>query len=266
MSAKTDRLDGEKLLRLLLRHWRGEREMWHVVSVPSPEREDARHASRGLTTLQAERTRYRNRIHSLLALHGVRLRIDARFAERLTAAVDWARAPLPAGVQARVLETWRLLQHVEAEAQRRRRVERQQVRATAPTTSAQRLAQLRGIAARSATVLADELFSRGLRNRREVGALTGLVSAPYRSGTIAWDQGIAPSGLPAVRRIAVEIAWAWLRYQPTSALAQWYHRRFGGGGAVTRRIGIVALARRVIIALWRYVEQGIVPAGALMKA
>ena len=98
------------------------------------------------------------------------------------------------------------------------------------------------------------------------GALTGLVSAPYRSGTIARDQGIAPSGLPAVRRVAVEIAWAWLRYQPTSALSQWYHQRFGGGGAVTRRIGIVALARRVSIALWRYVETGVVPAGALLKA
>jgi transposase len=267
--AKTDRLDGEKLLRLLLRHWGGERDMWHVVHVPPREVEDARHASRGLTTLQAERTRYRNRIHSLLALHGVaRLRLDGRLPARLAAARDWAGAALPPGVETRVLETWRLLQAVEAERQRARRLERQHVRATATTavTPAQRLARVRGIAARSATVLAEELFGRGLRNRREVGALTGLVSAPYRSGTIAWDQGVAPSGLPAVRRVAVEIAWAWLRYQPTSALTQWYHRRFGGGGAVTRRIGIVALARRVIIALWRYVETGVVPEGAQLKA
>jgi transposase len=266
--AKTDRLDGEKLLRLLLRHWGGERDMWHVVHVPSREAEDVRHASRGLTTLQAERTRFRNRMHSLLALHGVRLRIDARFPERLVAAKDWAGVPLPPGVQARVLDTWRLLQAVETERQRVRRTERQQAQATATTarTPAQRLARLRGIAARSATVLADELLSRTLHNRREVGALTGLVSAPYRSGTIAWDQGLAPSGLPAVRRVAVEIAWAWLRYQPTSALTQWYHGRFGGAGAGARRIGIVALARRVIIALWRYVEHGIVPEGALLKA
>jgi transposase len=268
--AKTDRLDGEKLLRLLLRHWGGERDMWHVVHVPSSATEDARHASRGLTGLQAERTRYRNRIHSLLALHGVaRLRLDERLPERLAAVCDWAGAPLPRGVQARILATWRLLQAVEAERQRARRLERQQVRvppAATALTVAQRLARVRGVAARSATILADELFNRGLRNRREVGALTGLVSAPYRSGTIVRDQGIAPSGLPAVRRVAVEIAWAWLRYQPTSALAQWYHRRFGNGGAVTRRIGIVALARRVIIALWRYVEQGIVPEGALLKA
>ena len=265
--AKTDRLDGEKLLRLLLRHWGGERGLWQVVHVPRPDVEDARHASRGLTTLQAERTRYRNRIHGLLALHGVgRLRLDGRLPERLAATTDWAGAPLPVGVQARVLETWRLLQAVEAERQRARRLERQRIRSTAPDSVAQRLARLRGVAARGATVLAQELFTRGLRNRREVGALTGLVSAPYRSGTIVRDQGIAPSGLPAVRRIAVEIAWAWVRYQPLSALTRWYHTRFGGAGAVTRRIGIVALARRVIIALWRYVETGVVPAGALLKA
>ena len=267
--AKTDRLDGEKLLRLLLRHWGGERGMWHVVAVPTREQEDARHASRGLTTLQTERTRYRNRLHSLLALHGVgRLRLDARFADRLLAVRDWAGEPLPAGIQARLRETWAVRQQVEAVRQQARRTERQQVRAgaTPARTPAQRLAQVRGIAARSATVLAAELFSRELRNRRQVGALTGLVSAPHRSGTIAWDQGVTPSGLPAVRRIAVEVAWAWLRYQPTSVLTQWYLRRFGGGGAATRRIGIVALARRVIIALWRYVETGVVPEGAALKA
>lgn len=265
--AKTDRLDGDKLLRLLLRHWGGERGMWQVVQVPSREAEDARHASRALTTLQAERTRYRNRLHSLLALHGPgRLRIDARLPERLAAAPDWEGTPLPAGAQARIVQTWRLLQHVEGECGRARRTERQQVRATAAPTPAQRLARLRGVAARSATILAQELFHRRLRNRREVGALTGLVSAPYRSGTMRIDQGLARSGLPAVRRVAVEIAWAWLRYQPTSALAQWYHARFGRGGAVTRRIGIVALARRVIIALWRDVEHGLLPEGALLKA
>jgi transposase len=260
-------LDGEKLLRLLLRHWGGERGMWQVVHVPSREAEDARHASRGLTTLQAERTRYRNRIRGLLALHGVwRVRLDAQLPARLPTMTDWAGVPLPTGVVARVLETHRLLQAVEIEAQRARRVERHHVRTREAATCAQRLAQLRGVAARSATILADELLGRGVRNRREVGALSGLVSAPYRSGTIQRDQGLMRSGVPAVRRIAVELAWAWLRYQPTSALTQWYHRRFGGGGAVTRRIGIVALARRVLIALWRYSETGIVPEGAQLKA
>jgi transposase len=264
--AKTDRLDGEKLLRMLQRYWGGERTLWQVVRVPSRAAEDARHASRGLTTLQRERTRYRNRLHSLLALHGVRrLPLDGSLAERLGAVRDWEGHALPPGVQARALATWRLLQAVETERQRARRAERQQVRATAAPSVAQRLAHLRAIAARSATILADELFCRELRNRRQVGALTGLVSAPYASGTTRIDQGLARSGLPAVRRVAVEIAWAWLRYQPGSALTRWYHQRFGHGGAATRRIGIVALARRVIIALWRYVEHGIVPEGALMK-
>jgi transposase len=265
--AKTDRLDGEKLLRLLLRHWGGERGMWQVVQVPTRDAEDARHASRGLTTLHTERTRYRNRIRGLLVLHGVlRVRLDAGFPARLEGLTDWAGAPLPAGVVARVRETHRLLQAVEHECRRGRQQERQRVRARAPQSCAQRLAQLRGVAARSATILADELLGRGLRNRREVGALSGLVSAPYRSGTMQRDQGLVRSGVPAVRRIAIEIAWAWRRYQPTSALTQWYARRFGGGGAVTRRIGIVALARRVLIALWRYSATGIVPEGALLKA
>jgi transposase len=265
--AKTDRLDGEKLLRLLLRHWGGERGMWQVVHVPSREAEDARHASRGLTTLQAERTRYRNRIRGLLALHGVRrVRIDAQLPLRLATVTDWAGLPLPDGVVARVRETHRLLQAVECARQRARRQERERVRARQAVTCAQRLAQLRAVAARSATILADELFARGLRNRREVGALSGLVSAPYRSGTIQRDQGLVRSGVPAVRRIAIELAWAWVRYQPTSALTRWYRERFGGGGAVTRRIGIVALARRVLIALWRYSDTGVVPTGALLKA
>lgn len=265
--AKTDRLDGERLLRLLLRHWGGERGMWQVVHVPTREAEDARHASRGLTTLQAERTRYRNRIRGLLALHGVtHVRLDAHLPTRLATLTDWAGAPLPGGVVARILETFRLLQVVEHERQQARQRERQQVRPRAAVTCAQQLARLRAVAARTATILADELFGRGLRNRREVGALSGLVSAPYRSGTIQRDQGLMRSGLPAIRRIAIELAWAWLRYQPTSALAQWYHRRFGGAGRVTRRIGIVALARRVLIALWRYSQTGVAPDGALVKA
>jgi transposase len=266
--AKTDRIDGEKLLQLLLRHWGGERQMWQVVHVPSRAAEDARHASRSLTTLQRERTRCRNRIHSLLALHGVRLRVDARLPARLAVTRDWAGESLPPGVQARVLETWRVWQGVETERRARRTAEQQQVR-TAPTpvlAMAQRMTRLHGIAARSATVLAEELFSRDLRNRRQVGALSGLVSAPYRSGTLQHDQGLTGSGLPAIRRIAVEIAWAWVRFQPQSALTQWYQARFGGGGAVARRIGIIALARRIIIALWRYATTGLMPEGAVLKA
>ncbi len=136
---KTDRIDGEKLLRLLLRHGGGERGMWHVVHVPSPAVEDARHASRGRTTIQAERTRYRNRIHALLALHGVRLRLDAQFPARVAAATDWADKPLPAGVQARLQLMWRLLGAVDAERVQARAADERRLRTGAAVpTPAQR--------------------------------------------------------------------------------------------------------------------------------
>lgn len=265
--AKTDRLDGDKLLRLLYRHWGGERDMWHVVHVPTRDIEDARHANRARSMLQIERTRYRNRIHGLLQLHGTRLRIDRHLPTRLETATDWAGAPLPGGVQARVRQLWALLSAVEAERYRARYAEDLAVRRPTMTPScAQRLVQLRGIGARSATVLADELFTRDLRNRREVGGLTGLVSTPYQSGRRRVDQGLTRGGLPRVRHIAGQLAWAWLRHQPTSALTRWYRERFADRGVVAQRIGIIALARRLMIALWRYTTVGVVPEGALMKA
>ena len=264
--AKTDRLDGGKLLRLLMRHWGGERDMWQVVRVPPPEIEDRRQANRTRTTLQIERTRYRNRIHALLMLHGVRLPIDRTLPERLPQARDWAGHQLPPGVQARIGAMWTLLAAVEAVRAQARRAEARVITMAPADACARRLTQLRGIAARSATVLADELFTRDLRNRREVGGLTGLVSAPHQSGGRHVDQGLTRGGLPRVRHIAGQLAWAWLRHQPTSALARWYRERFSGRGVVAQRIGIVALARRLVIALWRYVTVGIVPDGALLKA
>lgn len=264
---KTDRVDGEKLLRLLLRHGGGERGMWQVVHVPSVEIEDARHASRARTMLQCERTRYRNRLHGLLMLHGVRLRLDAQFPARLVRATDWAGVPLPAGVQARLMLLWRMLVAIDGERAAARAAEARLVRptATAPTV-AQRLVCLRGVAARSATVLATELWSREIRTRRELGGLTGLVSAPYASGKRHVDQGLTRSGLPHVRHTAVQLARSWLRHQPESALTLWFRARFGDRGLVAYRIGIVALARRLLIALWRFVTVGQLPTGALLKA
>jgi transposase len=264
--AKTDRLDGAKLLRLLMRHWGGEREMWAVVHVPSPAVEDQRHANRTRTLLQIERTRYRNRIHGLLMLHGARLPINRTLPDRLSTVRDWAGDPLPVGVQARIRVMWTLLAAVEAERSRARSAETRVLTRAAADTCAHRLTRLRGIGARSATVLADELFTRDLRNRREVGGLTGLVSAPYSSGQRHVDQGLTRGGLPRVRHIAGQLAWAWLRHQPTSALTRWYRERFEGRGVVAQRIGIIALARRLMIALWRYTTHDVMPEGALMKA
>ena len=229
--------------------------------------EDARHASRARTMLQVERTRYRNRLHGLLMLHCVRLRLDAQFPARLARATDWAGVPLPAGVQARLLVVWRVLATIDHERLQARAAEARRVRPTAAApTVAPRLVCLRGIAARSAIVLADELWSRDIRTRRELGGLTGLVSAPYASGTRRVDQGLTRGGLPHVRHIAVQLARGWLRHQSDSELSQWFRTRFGGRGLVAYRIGIVALARRLLIALWRYVTIGQAPTGALLKA
>lgn len=266
--AKTDRLDAEALLRRLIRYWLGERDQWKVVHVPSEAIEDARHHERSLAMLTAERTRYRNRLHGVLATHGLRVRLTRAFGARLaTLATPDGRA-LPPGVVARLQLTWHLLQAVEgalATARAAQAAEAQEG-TTAAAVRTQRLRRLKGIRVHSAAVLAKELFSRDLRNRREVGALSGFVPVPYQSGEAGHDQGISRAGLKAVRRLLVEVAWSWVRWQPDSALTRWYRTRFATGGARLRRIGIVALARKLVIALWRYSEHGVVPEGAALRA
>ena len=266
--AKTDRLDAEALLRRLIRYWLGERDQWKIVHVPSVEVEDARHAERTLAMLTAERTRARNRLHGLLATQGLRIRLTPQFGAQLATLTTPEGRPLPPGVVARLQVTWRLLQGIEQERREARQAQAVQARAgaTPAAVRTQRLRQLRGIQVGSAAVLAKEVFARDLRNRREVGALSGLVPVPYQSGEAGHDQGISRAGLKAVRRILVELAWSWVRWQPDSELTRWYRTRFGTGGGRLRRIGIVALARRLLIALWRYSEQGIVPAGAVLRA
>jgi transposase len=265
--AKTDRLDADKLLRMLIRYGSGERTLWKVVHVPTREAEDARHAERAITALVAERTRQRSRVHALLALHGVRDPIRTTFGDRLPHLTDWAGEPLPAGAVARLSLAWRQLAATERELRQARTAQRVAVRAqqTPATIRAARLHQLRGIRVGSALTLAKEVFVRDLTNRRQVGALSGLVAVPYQSGAAARDQGISRAGVKAVRRVIVELGWVWVQWQPDSALTQWYQRRFATGGPRARRIGIVALARKLLIALWRYIEQGIVPAGAVLR-
>ncbi len=130
---------------------------------------------------------------------------------------------------------------------------------------AARLAQLRGIGLTFATVLGNEVFFRDFRNRREVGALAGLTPTPFQSGGSSREQGISKAGNKHIRALAIEIAWGWLRFQPDSALSRWYQERFGSGNSRVRRIGIVALARKLLIALWRYLEQGVIPEGAVVQ-
>ena len=266
--AKTDSLDLAGLLTLLERHARGERRVWHVVRVPSVAEEDARHLHRGRETLQQERTRLINRLHGLLTTQGLQVPLHADFLERLAAARLWDGAPVPAGLAQRLQRVWRHLVFLNAELAAVD-AERAALATAAATESGRWAAQLQtvqGIGAIGAWCLSTEIFGwRQIRNGRELGALVGMVPAPYQSGATSHDQGISRAGNRHVRRMMVQLAWSWLRYQPTSALSRWYRTRFSQSRRL-RRIGIVALARKLLIALWRYGESGIVPEGALLKS
>ena len=264
--AKTDKLDLAGLLRLLARYVSGERQAWRVVRVPSVAEEDARHGERSWETVQAERTRVINRLKGLLTTAGVRVRVDTKFLERLETARLWDGTPLPPGLQARLQQSWAHL--VVLNEQRRALQRARTTRVADPKTATGRAVQTPvGIGPIGAWVLATEIFGwRQIRNGRELGALVGLVPAPFQSGQTSHDLGITRAGNKHVRWLMVQLAWSWVRFQPQSALAQWYQRRFGGGGRRLRRIGIVALARKLLIALWRLVKDGVIPEGAAVTA
>lgn len=266
---KTDRVDLGGLLNLLARSVGGDRRCWRVVRVPSVVDEDARQLHRTWETLQADRTRVINRLKATLATQGVQLRITAAFLEQVVAARLWDGSPIPAGARERLTRDWRQLEGIEAQLGevRTRRAALPVDRQTATGRYVHGLQTLRAIGPAGAWVLATEIFGwREIRNGRQLGALVGLVPALYQSGETQRDRGITRAGNGHVRRMMVQLAWGWLRWQPSSALAQWYQRRFGGGGGRMRRIGIVALARKLLIALWRYVDAGVVPEGAVVKA
>ena len=266
--AKTDSLDLAGLLSLLARYALGDQRAWRVVRVPTVAEEDARHLPRTLEALTQDRTRLVNRLKSLLATQGLSLPINAQFLKRLSAARLWDGAPVPPGLQQRLTRTWTQLEEVDGQMRDLKALHLTRPEQLPPATS-RALAQLltvRAIGPIGASVLATEIFGwRRIRNGRELGALVGLVPAPYQSGQIDYDQGITRAGNAHVRRVMVQLAWGWIRHQPDSALTHWYQQRFGGGGTRVRKIGIVALARRLLIALWRYLETGAVPDGAQLK-
>jgi transposase len=265
--AKTDGLDLAGLLCLLERYVQGERRVWHVVRVPTVAEEDARHLHRLRETLQQERTRLINRLHGLLTTQGLTVPLHADFLDRLAAARCGDGTPLPAGLGQRLRYVW--AQFVFLNAQLADVDAARAALGVDPTTETgrcvTRLQTLQGIGSIGAWTLTTEIFGwRQIRNGRELGALVGVVPTPYQSGTTSHEQGITRAGNRHVRRMIVQLAWSWLRYQPTSALSRWYRERFGHGPRL-RRIGIVALARKLLIAWWRYLETGTVPDGAILK-
>jgi transposase len=263
--AKTDALDLAGLLTLLERHARGERRVWHVVRVPSVAEEDARHVHRGRETLQQERTRLRNRLQGLLATQGLRLPLRADFLAQLAAARGWDGQPVPPGLTQRLARVWAQLVFVTAQVAEID-AERAALAADEGARWAARLQTLQGVGPIGAWSLSTEVFAwRQIRNGRELGALAGMVPSPYQSGATQHEQGISRAGNRHVRRMMVQLGWSWLRYQPTSALSRWYRARFDQSRRL-RRIGIVALARKLLIALWRYGATGVLPEGAALKA
>ncbi len=267
--AKTDRLDVGKLTTMLVRYYSGEEKVWSVVRVPSEADEDRRHLHRALGERKRDRTRQINRIKGLLKIQGVRVRIDSHFPEELARATTWDGRPLPLGLVDRVQRAHAQHQFLTRQIQDLDKARSAAVRLGEGELLDQvrQLKQLRGIGINSAWLFVMEFFGwREFRNRREVGSLAGLTPTPYNSGGDEREQGIGKDGNRHVRGMAVEIAWGWLRHQPKSELTQWYNARFGHGSSRMKRIGIVALARRLLIELWRYLETGELPAGAELKA
>jgi len=263
---KTDRLDAAKLLSMLIRWQQGERQVWSVVQVPSVADEDRRQLHRDLLELKAERTQHSNRIKGLLAGCGLALPvIDAEFPERLTKLRTWDKQPVPLELQQRLVrehQRWQLVdrQIKDLTNERARRIRTVKDKGV---DKVRQLLRLRGIGPNSAWLYVMEFFGwRRIRNRKQLAALAGLTPTPHQSGDSDHEQGISKAGNRRLRTMAVEIAWCWLHYQPGSALSQWYQKRFAKGSSRQRRIGIVALARKLLVGLWRFLETGEVPAGA----
>jgi transposase len=268
--AKTDRIDGELMLRTLMAHLRGEPRVVRIVRVPSVEQEDARRASRERDRLVKEQTAHTNRIKALLRLVGMAVGYPRRgnWLSWLEQQRDWQGHSLPPHVLAEVKR-----EHARLMLVRQQLAALEQAQATqappVPAAMAERqdlLQRLKALGPAFATTLTNEVFYKDFRNRRQVGAYCGLTSSPWRSGGIDREQGISKAGNPRARLKAIELAWLWLRHQPESELSRWFRTRTANAGKRAKRIAIVALARKLIVALWRYLTTGLVPAGATMKA
>ena len=265
---KTDRLDVGKLLNMLVRYRQGEAKVWSVVHVPSVVEEDQRQLHRELLALKREQTYHINRMKGVLASQGVVLEVKTDFLEQLTEIRLWNGGTVPSGLQVLLVREYERLQFVRAQIHQIEEV-RKEILSTSKQPAIEqirRLLRLKGVGVNSAWIYVMEFFAwRAFRNRRELGSLSGLTPTPYESGESTREGGISKAGNRPVRAMAIEIAWSWLRNQPTSQLSRWYRKRFAKGSSRVRRIGIVALARKLLIALWRYLEYGVLPEGAQLK-
>ena len=265
---KTDRIDVLKLLDLLLRYAHGYRRAFSVVRVPSAAAEADQRLHREDEYLQRQRTRIRNRIQGLLVAQGiVEVPFKRGFEAWLAGVRCWDGAGLSAALQAELNRLYAQYVLIEQQLAEVAQAYRSELPGTTVVAQQRRqLEQLKGLGPKTSRVLSAEVFSwRQFRNGKQVGAMSGLTPTPSQSGDVRREQGISKAGNRRVRRVMIELAWLWLQWQPDSALSQWYQRRFGHGSKRLRRIGIVALARKLLIALWRYVEWGELPEGAVLS-
>jgi transposase len=268
--AKTDRIDGELMLRTLMAYLRGEPRVVRIVRVPSVAEEDGRRASRERDRLIKEQTAHTNRIKALLRLQGMAVGNPRRrdWISFLEQQRDWQGQPLPPHLLAEVKrEHARLVVLREQLAALEQAQAAQACPIPAPVAERRaRLQQLKALGPAFTTSLVDEVFYKDFSNRREVASYTGLAPSPWKSGGIDREQGISKAGNRRARHKAIELAWLWLRHQPDSALSRWFRTRTANAGKRAKRIAVVALARKLIVALWRYLTTGLIPEGAIMKA
>jgi transposase len=250
--AKSDRLDAVKLVEMLIRWRNGESKVWAIVRVPSVADEDRRQLHRELIALQAERTAHSNSIKGLLAGLGLNVTVTDGFPKLLPLLRQWDGSVVPLALTARLLRLFERWQMVGSQISLLQHERTRQIREgkTRQVEQVRTLLNLKGVGENSAWVLTGELFTwRRFQNRRELGGAAGLTPTPYGSGDMRLEQGISKAGNRRVRWVMVQLAWGWLQYQPQSELSQWYHARFGQGGPGLRKLGIVAVARKLLIAL-----------------
>lgn len=268
--AKTDRIDLDRLMRSFLAHLRGEPRVLSVVHAPSLEDEDRKRRNRERDRLKKERTAHTNRIKGLLHAQGIR---DAHPMMRgFIAALEDIRTgdgrPLPMRLKEEIMREHARLSLVDQQLRQLEAKSAAEVRAAAPGSVEARIQQLidlRSFGLISAQGLVNEAFYRCFDNRRQVGAYFGLTGTPFNSGDSERDQGISKAGNSRARQLACEISWLWLRNQPDSELSRWFRARVGDSKGRIKRIMIVALTRKLMVALWRYLTTGMVPAGAVLK-
>ena len=271
---KTDRIDGEKMLRTLMAYLRGEPRVVRIVRVPAPEQEDARRDTRERDRLTREQTAHTNRIKALLRLHGFAVGHPRRrdWLAWLAAQRDWQGKGVPSRVLSEIENEHARLMLVRKQIDTLARTPAAADPAPAMTEMVRRselLQRLKSLGPAFATTLTQEVFYKDFRNRREVASYFGLAPSPWQSGGTDRDQGISKAGNPRARCSALELSWLWLRHQPGSELSQWFRQRTLNASTRIRRIrriAIVALARKLVVALWRYLTTGLVPAGALLKS